>query len=68
MRARISKKGYEILDDSKAADSLVAAIIANEEKLMAGESVEFQFQSKADPSQLLTRTVQVVSSAAAPIS
>jgi hypothetical protein len=63
MRARISKKGYEILANTKAADSLVKAIIENGEKFMSGETIEFQFESKEDPHQILKQTVQIVTSA-----
>jgi hypothetical protein len=60
MKARISKKGYSILANTRAARSLLQAILENGDKLMSGESVEFDFVSPEEPNG--KRFVQLVSS------
>jgi hypothetical protein len=67
MKARISEKGYAILSNSKAASSLVKAIIENGDKIMSGESVDFDFDSKEHPGTITRARVQIVSSAPNPI-
>ncbi|HEV7231863.1 MAG TPA: hypothetical protein VGO45_11070 [Bacteroidia bacterium] len=67
MKARISEKGYAILSNSKAAGSLVQAIIEHGDKIMAGESVDFDFASKDHPGIITKAKVHIVSSSPTPL-